>query len=247
MSIRLDRYLADVHIGTRKMIRQYIMDGRVKVNGEVANRTDTRIEIAHDTVEMDGKPVVYSKYRYIMLNKPAGAVSATKDGLSRTVIDLLQNVRIRGLFPVGRLDKDTEGLLLLTDDGDLAHRLLSPKKNVDKTYEAHLLTPVTDDDLQKLAAGIDIGDDTPTLPARAERAEKDDRGRDVVLLTIREGRFHQVKRMFHAVGSEVVFLRRLSMGVLKLDPGLKPGAFRNLSADEIAMLKEDAKGGEDTA
>ena len=124
MSIRLDRYLADVHIGTRKMIRQYIMDGRVKVNGEVANRTDTRIEIAHDTVEMDGKPVAYSKYRYIMLNKPAGAVSATKDGLSRTVIDLLQNVRMRGLFPVGRLDKDTEGLLLLTDDGDLAHRLL---------------------------------------------------------------------------------------------------------------------------
>ena len=236
--IRLDRYLADVHVGSRKMIREYIRDGRVRVGEQVVTRPDTRLNTETDSVFFDGTLLVYSSHRYFMLNKPAGVVSATRDGLSSTVIDLLSGINIRGLAPVGRLDKDTEGLLLITDDGQLAHALLSPKRGVGKCYEVHLATPLSEEAMQRLATGVDIGDETPTLPAFAEYVGEDEKGHDVIHLTIHEGRFHQVKRMISVCGSEVVFLKRLSMGALRLDPYLKPGTFRALSAQEIQALKK---------
>ena len=237
-SIRLDRYLADVHVGSRKEIREYIRDGRVRVGDEVVTRTETHVDTEEDRITLDGQLLAYSKYRYYMLHKPAGVVTATRDGLSRTVVELLKNVPVRGLSPVGRLDKDTEGLLLLTDDGALLHRLISPGYHVEKVYEAHLDAPVTDGMLQCLSEGVDIGDDTKTLPATAVRLAQDEEGRDVVELTIREGRFHQVKRMFHALGREVVFLKRVAFAGLVLDPNLKTGAYRTLSSAEITALKE---------
>ena len=237
--IRLDRYLADVHIGSRKFIREYIRDGRIRIGDRVVTRPDTRLNTETDTVSFDGKELTYSNHRYYMLNKPAGVVSATRDGLSSTVIDLLSGISVRGLSPVGRLDKDTEGLLLITDDGQLAHTLLSPKREVQKCYEVHLASPLPAEALEKLKNGVDIGDDTPTLPAEAEYVGEDQNGHEIIRLTIHEGRFHQVKRMISVCGSEVVYLKRLSMGALKLDPYLKPGTFRALSADEIMCLKKD--------
>ena len=235
--IRLDRYLADVHVGSRKQIREFIRDGRVRVNGEVVAKTEHHVDTRSDTVSFDGKDLVYFKHRYILLNKPAGVVSATKDGLSKTVIDLLSGVPVRRLSPIGRLDKDTEGLLLITDDGEMAHALLSPARKVGKSYEVHLERPATDEMLDKLCLGVDIGDDTFTRPAEAKRLDPDEEGHDVILLTIHEGRFHQVKRMMHAVGNECVFLKRVAFGTLTLEKGLKTGMFRNLSAEEINSLK----------
>ena len=235
--IRLDRYLADIHIGSRKYIREYIRDGRIRIGEQVVTRPDTRLNTETDTVSFDGNILTYSNHRYYMLNKPTGVVSATRDGLSSTVIDLLAGISVRGLSPVGRLDKDTEGLLLITDDGQLAHALLSPKRKVPKCYEVHLASPLSEQALQMLREGVDIGDDTPTLPAEAEYLGEDENGCDILHLTIHEGRFHQVKRMISVCGSEVTYLKRLSMGGLKLDPYLKPGTFRALSADEIKQLK----------
>ena len=236
-SIRLDRYLADVHVGSRKQIREFIRDGRVRVNGEVVTKTEEHVDTRADTVSFDGKDLVYFKHRYILLNKPAGVVSATKDGLSKTVSDLLSGVPVRKLSPIGRLDKDTEGLLIITDDGRMAHELLTPARKVGKSYKVHLASPATDEMLDKLRLGVDIGDETFTRPAEAERLEPDEEGRDVILLTIHEGRFHQVKRMMHAVGNECVFLKRVAFGTLTLEDGLKTGMFRNLSGPEINSLK----------
>ena len=236
-NIRLDRYLADVHVGSRKQIREFIRDGRVRVNGEVVVKTEHHVDTRNDAVSFDGRVLVYFKHRYILLNKPAGVVSATKDGLSKTVIDLLSGVPVRKLSPIGRLDKDTEGLLLITDDGEMAHALLSPARMVGKSYEVHLEKPATDEMLDKLRLGVDIGDDTFTRPAEAKRLEPDEEGREVILLTIHEGRFHQVKRMMHAVGNECVFLKRVQFGTLTLEDGLKTGMFRNLSGPEINSLK----------
>ncbi|MBQ6733580.1 MAG: rRNA pseudouridine synthase [Lachnospiraceae bacterium] len=237
-SIRLDRYLADVHIGSRKQIKEYIREGRVRIGEAVVTRGEEHLDPEQDTVFFDDKKLEYSKQRYIMLNKPAGVVSATKDGLSKTVIGLLKNVPVRGLSPAGRLDKDTEGLLLLTDDGPLIHQLIAPSKKVDKRYEVHLKSALSDEALRRLEEGVEIGDETKTLPARARRLPEDEKGCPVIELIIHEGRFHQIKRMLHAVGNEVVYLKRLSMGPLELDPTLPPGTFRYLSATEITALKD---------
>lgn len=172
-----------------------------------------------------------------MLNKPQGVVSATEDKRDKTVLDLIVSKKRKDLFPVGRLDKDTEGLLLITNDGELAHNLLSPKKHVDKTYYVELAKPVTDTTLAALEQGVDIGEESLTLPAKTAALSAD---RKSLQLTIREGKFHQVKRMFHAVENEVVFLKRLSMGSLSLDETLKPGEYRVLTEEEIARLKENA-------
>ena len=242
--MRLDKFLGDQGIGTRKQIKEYVKNGRCRINGEVAKKSDVHIDEEKDEIAFDGEILSYSKYHYFLLNKPVGVVSATRDGRNKTVLDLLKNENVKDLSPCGRLDIDTEGLLLLTDDGDLIHRLLSPKKHVDKVYEVHLRDRLKEQDIAKLEEGVDIGDKKEdgttdyTLPAQVKVKEDDDQGRPIIHLTIREGRFHQVKRMLEAVGNEVLFLKRLSMGSLMLDTGLNPGEYRALTSREIEDLKK---------
>lgn len=241
--MRLDKFLADHNIGTRKQIREYVKNGRCKVNGAAVQAADMRIDENADEISFDGKLLAYKKFHYYMLNKPVGVVSATSDKFNTTVVDLLKDENVRGLSPTGRLDIDTEGLLLLTDDGDLIHRLLSPKKHVDKTYEVHIRKELSQKEISLLEKGVDIGDANDdgspklTLPAKVIAAENDENGNPVIHLTITEGRFHQVKRMLEAVGNEVVFLKRLSMGALKLDESLAPGDYRELTESELSALK----------
>lgn len=172
-----------------------------------------------------------------MLNKPGGVVSATEDKREKTVLDLIQEKKRKDLFPVGRLDKDTEGLLLITNDGPLAHELLSPKKHVDKTYFVKAGKPLSDEDVRMLETGVDIGEEKQTLPGKVSRLSPE---RTSFCLTIREGKFHQIKRMLQAVDNEVLYLKRLSMGSLVLDEGLDPGEYRPLTQEEIERLKEHA-------
>ena len=241
--MRLDKFLADQNIGTRKQIKEYLKNGRCKVGGVVVTKPDHHIDENSDEVIFDGKVLSYSKFHYYLLNKPAGVVSSTRDGKNRTVIDIVREENVKGLSPCGRLDIDTEGLLLLTDDGELIHRLLSPKKHVDKTYEVHLKKPLSDKDISALEKGIDIGDKKDngeadiTLPSRVFVRDDDAEGNPVIELVIHEGRFHQVKRMLEAVGNEVVYLKRLSMGSLTLDDSLEPGRYRPLTDEEVQKLK----------
>lgn len=234
MRIRLDKYLADMGLGTRSVIKKEIQSGSVSVNGVPARRPETKIDTEQDRVTFHGDPVAYEEHVYYMLNKPAGVVSATTDRRETTVVELIKDSRRDGLFPVGRLDKDTEGLLLITDDGELAHRLLSPKKHVDKVYFAKIQGQVTDEDIKIFAQGLDIGDEKPTLPAELVICSTGEFSE--IMLTIREGRFHQVKRMFQAVGKEVVYLKRLRMGSITLDEALKPGEYRRLTEEEVERL-----------
>lgn len=234
--IRLDKYLADMGIGTRSAVKQMIRKGQVKVNDAPAARPELKIDEQHDKVYVDGQEVGYCEYEYYMLHKPAGVVSATEDARDKTVIDLIESRRRKDLFPVGRLDKDTEGLLLITNDGALAHRLLAPKKHVDKVYYARVRGRVTEDTVKEFAKGLDIGvnEEELTRPARLEIITSDEESE--IRLTIQEGKFHQVKRMFQAVGMEVTYLKRESMGSLVLDPELKPGAYRLLTDQELENL-----------
>lgn len=231
--IRLDKYLADMGQGTRSEVKKWIRKGAVSVNGETVKSPEYKVNCPSDQVSIQGRQVQYEKFEYYMLNKPAGVVSATKDPVEKTVLDLIDSRRA-DLFPAGRLDKDTEGLLLITNDGELAHRLLSPKKHVDKVYYACIEGRVTDEDIALFDAGLDIGDDKPTLPAVLEIIRSDEKSE--ILLTIKEGRFHQVKRMFHAVGKEVLYLKRLQMGSLRLDERLSPGEYRELTEEEVNAL-----------
>ncbi len=233
--MRLDKFLSEKGIGTRKQIKEYVKNGRATVNGTVVKSSDMHIDENKDEIAFDGNVLTYSNFYYFMLNKPTDVVSSTRAGKSVTVVDLLKDEGVKDLFPVGRLDKDTVGLLLLTNDGILAHNLLSPKKHVDKEYEVYLDHEITDEELHMLEGGVDIGDEEMTLPARAFRAP-DKEGHQVIHLIIHEGRFHQVKRMLKAVDNEVVFLRRLSMGSLKLDENLAEGEYRPLTEDEINCL-----------
>jgi len=233
--LRLDKYLADMGIGTRSQVKQYIKQGRIKVNNQICKSPEYKVAVGIDEVMLDDDRIDYSPYVYIMLNKPQGVISATSDGRSRTVIDLLGDMARKDLFPVGRLDKDTEGLLLITNDGDLAHRLLSPKKHVDKVYYVRVRGSLTEEDKKAFLQGLDIGDEKVTLPADLTIVKSDEMSE--ALVCIREGRFHQIKRMFEAVGKEVVYLKRLSMGSLQLDENLPCGSFRLLTEDEISKLK----------
>lgn len=233
--LRLDKYLADMGIGTRSELKSWIRKGRVTVNGLVCKAPEQKVSISEDVVCFDNKRVGYVERVYIMLHKPAGVVSATTDKVSRTVLDLIPDKQRKDLFPVGRLDKDTEGLLLLTNDGGLAHQLLSPKKHVDKVYYAKVSGRVTEVDVKVFSLGVDIGEEKPTLPARLKLISPGEISE--IELTIQEGKFHQVKRMFEAVGKEVVYLKRLSMGSLTLDPALAPGEYRDLTQEEIDNLK----------
>jgi len=232
--IRIDKFLSDMNMGTRSEIKELIRKGRVKINGNPCAKPDEKVDTGTDTVSLDGQLIPYEKYIYLMLNKPAGVVSATKDTREKTVTDLIKNSR-KDIFPVGRLDKDTEGLLILTNDGLLAHNLLSPKKEVDKVYYARVEGRVTEKDAKAFLSGISIGEGEICLPAKLEILSSGEISE--VRLTIQEGKFHQVKRMFEAVGKKVIYLKRISMGGLMLDPALKPGDYRSLTDDEIAYLK----------
>lgn len=230
--IRLDKFLCEMEVGTRSQVKDMVKKGQISVDGEVIKKADYKFEETTAKVYVNGKEVSYQKYFYYMLNKPAGVVSATTDNHDKTVLDLLKDAPGKELFPVGRLDKDTEGLLLITNDGELSHNLLSPKKHVDKTYLVKTAEMVTQDMIQALEKGVDIGEEKLTLPAKVKQIDVRE-----IELTITEGKFHQVKRMLKAVGNEVVYLKRLSMGSLKLDEELKLGEYRSLTESEIEALK----------
>ncbi|MGN0271245.1 MAG: pseudouridine synthase, partial [Lachnospiraceae bacterium] len=234
--IRLDKYLADMGVGTRSQVKQFIKKGQIQVNGEIQKRPETKLDIAKDKVLFQGEEISYQEYVYYILHKPAGYVSAVKDNLYPTVLSLIDNPQGFQLFPVGRLDLDTEGLLLITNDGTLAHELLSPKKHVEKTYYARIDGKITEEDQRRFAAGLDIGDEKDTLPAKLEILKSGEESE--ITVTITEGRYHQVKRMFEAVGKKVTYLKRLQMGSLKLEETLEPGTYRALTEEEIRLLKE---------
>ena len=239
MQLRLDKYLANMGTGTRSEIKTWIRKGRVMVNGKPCTRPETKIVFDEDIVILDNCIIEYVEFVYYIMNKPSGVVSATRDNLSDTVIDLIleQDRKGKELFPVGRLDKDTEGLLVITNDGELSHQLLSPRKHVDKTYYARIRGVVTEEDTKAFFEGVDINDDSITLPARLRIISSNDISE--IELTIVEGRFHQVKRMFATVGKEVIYLKRVSMGNLKLDNTLLPGEYRMLTNDEVNSLKNN--------
>ena len=228
--IRLDKFLADMGYGTRSEVKKEITKGNVKINGLSVRKPETKIDTEKDEVMYREQLAAYEKYEYYMLNKPAGVISATTDKKEKTVLDLIGEKQRKDLFPVGRLDKDTEGLLLITNDGELAHRLLSPKKHVDKVYYVRVQGELAEEDIRRLAEGIDIGEEKLTLPARLVIRKSGQFSEAEI--TIQEGKFHQVKRMFHALGKEVVYLKRLSMGTLVLDGNLKPGEYRKLTKEE---------------
>lgn len=233
--MRLDKYLADMGIGTRSEVKQHIRKKQVTVNGAFPMGAQQKVEPGRDQILFRGKPVTYVMYEYFMLNKPAGCVSAVTDRDCRTVLDLIGEKSRKDLFPVGRLDKDTEGLLLITNDGSLSHNLLAPGKHVPKTYYARISGEVTAEDVAKFAAGMDIGEKKDTLPAELKVLSCED-GISQIELTITEGKFHQVKRMFEAVGKEVAYLKRISMGGLRLDDSLEPGGYRALTEEEIVKI-----------
>lgn len=231
--MRLDKFLCEMNIGTRSQVKAYIRQGLVSVNGIPSKNADMKINEDVDQVTFREQLLQYRKYSYYMLNKPVGVVSATADNTADTVVSLLKDeMHSRDIFPVGRLDKDTTGLLLLTNDGGLAHRLLSPAKHVDKTYQVTLEHPLSRKDIENLEAGVDIGEEEPTLPARVMVTAD-----GTILLTIHEGKYHQVKRMLLAVGNGVRNLKRISFGKLCLDESLKEGEYRELTPAEIDLLR----------
>lgn len=230
--MRLDRFLCELNLGTRSRVKKEIKAGLVSINGVTVLRPEEQIREAADLVCYKGQPCVYEEYVYYLLHKPAGVVSATQDKRDRTVLDLLAGEGRSDLFPVGRLDKDAEGLLLITNDGPLAHALLSPGRHVDKEYECHLAHTFDAHQRELLEQGVDIGEKKKCRPAVVRiLAEKK------ITLTITEGRFHQVKRMLHAVGNEVVYLKRIRMDRLQLEDSLEKGAYRRLTDEEVESLR----------
>jgi 16S rRNA pseudouridine516 synthase len=235
--MRIDKFLANQNIGSRSQVKQYIRKGCITVNDAICKNPDTQINENEDIIKYNGALINYQQFHYYMLNKPAGCVSATNDNVHKTVLELLKDVDTRNLFPVGRLDIDTEGLLLITDDGGLAHRLLSPSKHVDKTYFACINGIADESSIEAFRNGIDIGDDKLTKPARLVILSTEEAAQtSTIELTLTEGRYHQVKRCFLALKMEVTYLKRLSMGNLRLDPSLKPGDFRELTTEEINAI-----------
>lgn len=230
---RIDKLLCSTGRWSRREVKELVRQGRVFSDGRAVQRPEEKADPGTVCLTVDGQPVDCSPYVYVMLHKPAGLLSATEDSRQPTVLELLPpELRRRGLFPVGRLDKDTTGLLLLTDDGELAHRLLSPKKHVDKVYVVRVEGRIDQEDVRVLGEGMTLGDGLRCLPAGLEPLG--DGG--MCLVTLREGKYHQVKRMLAARGKPVLALHRLSMGSLTLDEGLKPGQWRFLSKDERAKL-----------
>ncbi|WP_405110779.1 pseudouridine synthase [Paenibacillus sp. FSL K6-1217] len=237
---RLDKVLSHMGIGSRSDIRKQAKQGLITVNGAVVKDSGLHVDPQQDRIEVGGEPVLYREFIYLMMNKPPGVLSATEDKRDRTVLDLLRPEHaLFEPFPVGRLDKDTVGLLLLTNDGKLAHELLSPRKHVPKTYEATVEGEVNAADVAAFAEGVELEDGYVTLPAQLSilSRERGSRILSYISLTITEGKFHQVKRMFVAVGKKVLFLKRVSMGELKLDEALPEGACRELTPSELELLR----------
>ncbi len=273
MQIRLDKCLADAGFGTRSEVKKRIKKGEVLVNGVKASGAEQKVDISQDMVTVNGTPVFYETFSYYIMNKPAGVLSATKDGKEKTVVDLIPEPKRRDLFPVGRLDKDTVGLLLITNDGKLSNRLMAPGKHVSKTYLATVTGELPEDLVERFRMGVDIGDETLTAPAEVqvrpdqsdvealalseqsdvealtlpeqssveasahpEQSESDALPCHELELTITEGRYHQVKRMFEAVGCRVIRLERTAIAGLTLPADLPRGSVRKLSYDELAEL-----------
>lgn len=234
--IRLDKYLADMQVGTRSEVKKLIRAGKVQLNSHICKNPDEKFDPEQVEVVVDHVTVGYAAYEYFMLNKPKGCVSATEDSRYPTVLDYITEHKRKDLFPVGRLDLDTEGLLLITNDGMLAHELLSPSKHIPKTYEAKVDGIVTQEDVELFAQGMDIGEKKPTKPAKLVILKANVISH--VRITICEGKFHQIKRMFDTVGKPVLELKRISMGSLVLDEQLEPGAYRALTEEEIEYLQQ---------
>ena len=237
--MRLDKLLSHLNCGSRKEVQALIRAGRVSVDGTVQKDPAFKVDPDRSQTAVDGTVQRYRAQRYYMLNKPQGVVSATEDKKYPTVLDLIADKKRKDLFPVGRLDLDTEGLLLITNDGDLAHRLLSPKKHVDKVYYARCRGTVREGAAEEFARGIHLPDGLLCLPAELTVLSYDRiQDESEIRLRIREGKFHQVKRMMEAVGCPVFFLKRLSMGPLVLDENLKPGEYRPLMDTEREWLEQ---------
>lgn len=233
--MRLDKFLTELGIGSRSEVKKILKSGQVTVNGIPVKKPEEKIDVTKDVVVYQGQTLVYEQFEYYMFHKPAGCVTAVSDARHKTVMDYMKDLTRKDLNPVGRLDIDTEGLLLITNDGMLSHELLSPARHVPKTYFAKIEGVVTETDVNLFAQGVDIGEKKLTKPANLKILVSDTISE--IELTISEGRFHQVKRMFEAVGKKVIYLKRLSMGSLILDEDLKPGEYRTLSEKEIEMLR----------
>jgi len=234
--VRLDKLLANMGYGTRKEVKQLLKQKGVTVDGEVVKDSSMHVNPDSQEVSVFGERVQYTEFLYLMMNKPPGVISATEDNFDRTVIDLLDPLAQHFKpFPVGRLDKDTEGLLLITNDGQLAHNLLSPKKHVPKTYYAKIDGEVTQSDIEAFQRGVELDDGYVTKPG--ELIILSSGSKSEIELTIQEGKFHQVKRMFESVGKKVTYLKRLSMGSLRLDESLNLGDYRELTVEELNGLK----------
>lgn len=237
---RIDKLLTSQGFGSRKEVGALLRAGRVTVDGTAVRSGETKADAERQTVAVDGKVICYKEFIYLMMNKPAGVISASNDPKAETVVDLVPpTLRRRGIFPAGRLDKDTTGLLILTDDGDFAHRMLSPKKGVDKLYEAVLDGPVGQAEAEAFRRGIVFADGTVCLPAGLCVLREGEN--PLVQVRIREGKFHQVKKMFRAVGRTVLALRRVQIGALKLDPALQEGECRELTEEEKKFVFEVQK------
>lgn len=233
--IRLDKMFSNLGLASRKEIKDYAKKGRIYVNNILVKKTDIKIDTSKDLVEFDGKTIEYNKYRYFMLNKPFGVVSATNDNVHKTVIDLITEDNTSDLFPVGRLDIDTVGLLLITNDGQLAHNLLAPSKHISKTYYAKIQGNLLREHIEIFEKGITLSDGTQTKPSKL--VIKNIGEISEVELTIYEGKFHQVKRMFQAIECRVIYLKRIAMGEIYLDNELQEGCYRILNNDELQLLK----------
>ena len=235
--MRVDKLLSNVGVASRAELKKYCKQGLISVNGKVINNPGVQVDSESDDIRFNGEKIVYREFVYIMLNKPDGYISATYDKYDPIVLDLIdQSYLVFEPFPVGRLDKDTEGLLVLTNDGQLAHRVLSPKKHVPKTYYAKIQGKVTEEDILAFEKGVILDDGYETMPSQLKILKSDDMSE--IELTIHEGKFHQVKRMFESVGKKVVYLKRLSMGKLKLDESLKLGEYRELTEEEVKLIEE---------
>lgn len=231
--MRIDKFAAEQTSISRSEAKELIKRRQILINGTPVTSCDIHIDPERDEVTVCGKPVLYRKYMYIMLNKPSGVVCATKDRLTETVLELLPpELRRKGLFPAGRLDKDTEGFVFITDDGELAHKMLSPKSHVEKEYEVTLLRPAEDSYIPVFASGMTIDGGEKCLPARLTLTDDP----HMVRLVLHEGKFHQVKRMMEAVGNKVTFLRRTRIGGIELDPNLAPGECREILHKEALKL-----------
>ena len=235
--MRVDKLLSNVGVASRAELKKYCKQGLISVNGKVINNPGVQVDYKNDEVMFNGEKIVYREFVYIMLNKPDGYISATFDKYDPIVLDLIdKSYLVFEPFPVGRLDKDTEGLLVLTNDGQLAHRVLSPKKHVPKTYYAKIQGKVTQEDILAFEKGVVLDDGYETMPSQLKILKSDDMSE--IELTIHEGKFHQVKRMFESVGKKVVYLKRLSMGKLKLDESLELGEYRELTEEEVKLIEE---------